>query len=76
MIQNNISFQQVKKSEFQYLLHYLLACSSSATALCNSLPESGNTIHHWIINLFESSKLIIKNNLIPSNQMIHFSFDL
>ena len=66
----------MEKSEFRYLLHYLLACSSSATALYNSLPESGNTIHRWIINLFESSKLIIKNNLIPSNQMIYFSFDL
>ena len=76
MIQNNISFQQVEKSEFQYLLHYLLACSSSVTALYNFLPESGNTIRCWIINLFESSKLFIKNNLISSNRMIHFSFNL
>jgi len=76
MIQNNISFQQVEKSEFRYLLHYLLACSSSTTAICNSLPESGNTIRRWIINLFESSKLFIKNNLIPSNRIIYFSFDL
>ena len=76
MIQNNISFQQVEKSEFRYLLCYLLACSSSTTAICNSLPESSNTIRHWIINLFESFKLFIKNNLISSNRMIHFSFDL
>ena len=66
----------MKKSEFRYLLYYLLAYSLSITTIYNFLLESSNTIYYWIINLFESSKLFIKNNLIPSNRMIHFSFDL
>ena len=42
----------------------------------NLLPLVCNTIHGWIIEAFTARKGRLKQRLVKSNSMIHFSFDL
>jgi hypothetical protein len=65
----SISFTIVERPEFRALLQFL----NDSTEV--HLPQSHNTIRHWIVRSYDSEKLCIQQAVQSAQSKIHFTVD-